>query len=579
MTELSNEDDLNITPKLIENKNNRFGKSPINMPTLSKVIKRKVNNNLMKKSQKIKKEKDQLFLDYHRNSINNMNNYRTNLPNIITSFTPIEKQNNYKRISVATKNKSSQGNNKSSYISRNFDLSMLNYHNSDNINFFQNDQLNNTFNLKRVKKGYNNNYKYNENDNEMNLSQILSNKNKNNIYMGSNNLYSRNIDNKSNQNLNYMTQNNMNSSTKNNFNNKMKFTLNKKNLMNTIKKPSKINLEKKNLKYKIPLDMINNYNYGKKKLMNDIMEGGGQGYGNNRKLNIKQRNNKSTNKDIIDCSNIDIENNEKEEVNINKSKDFIKSTIIAFNGLVSQAQELGQILIDNKEMMNTNNKNELNSSKLINSIDNINDMDINNINVKSKLNKLNQEINNEHKTVEELQKINSDLNNKINLFNENTQQYENKVKELVTVINQIKNTNNNNASNSNSNSDNFSNGVGNNNVLGKDSVNNFILENKPKKKKLKFGFVETIFMKDDKFQIILKKKPPQYDISNKEYLTINKTLPKLLFVNMNKDNNENNGKGKNKASEEEYLDAASQMANHIIIESLISMENEDEDKL
>ena len=579
MTELSNEDDLNITPKLIENKNNRFGKSPINMPTLSKVIKRKVNNNLMKKSQKIKKEKDQLFLDYHRNSINNMNNYRTNLPNIITSFTPIEKQNNYKRISVATKNKSSQGNNKSSYISRNFDFSMLNYHNSDNINFFQNDQLNNTFNLKRVKKGYNNNYKYNENDNEMNLSQILSNKNKNNIYMGSNNLYSRNIDNKSNQNLNYMTQNNMNSSTKNNFNNKMKFTLNKKNLMNTIKKPSKINLEKKNLKYKIPLDMINNYNYGKKKLMNDIMEGGGQGLGNSRKLNIKQRNNKSANKDIIDCNNIDIENNEKEEVNINKSKDFIKSTILAFNGLVSQAQELGQILIDNKEMMNINNKNELNSSKLKNSIDNINDMDINNINVKSKLNKLNQEINNEHKTVEELQKINSDLNNKINLFNENTQQYENKVKELVTVINQIKNTNNNNASNSNSNSDNFSNGVGNNNVLGKDSVNNFILENKPKKKKLKFGFVETIFMKDDKFQIILKKKPPQYDISNKEYLTINKTLPKLLFVNMNKDNNENNGKGKNKASEEEYLDAASQMANHIIIESLISMENEDEDKL
>ena len=579
MTELSNEDDLNITPKLIENKNNRFGKSPINMPTLSKVIKRKVNNNLMKKSQKIQREKDQLFLDYHRNSINNMNNYRTNLPNIITSFTPIEKRNNYKRISLANKNKSSQGN-KYSYISRNFDLSMLNYHNSDNINFFQNDQLNNTFNLKRVKKGYNNNYKYNENDNEMNLSQILSNKNKNNIYMGSNNLYSRNIDNKNNNlNLNYMTQNNMNSSTKNNINNKMKFTLNKKNLMNTIKKPSKINLEKKNLKYKIPLDMINNYNYGKKKLMNDIMEGGGQGYGNNRKLNIKQRNNKSTNKDIIDCSNIDIENNEKEEVNINKSKDFIKSTIIAFNGLVSQAQELGQILIDNKEMMNANNKNELNSSKFKNSTDNINDMDINNINVKSKLNKLNQEINNEHKTVEELQKINSDLNNKINLFNENTQQYENKVKELVTVINQIKNTNNNNASNSNSNSDNFSNGIGNNNVLRKDSNNNFMLENKPKKKKLKFGFVETIFMKDDKFQVILKKKPPQYDISNKEYLTINKTLPKLLFVNMNKDDNENNGKGKNKASEEEYLDAASQMANHIIIESLISMENEDEDKL
>ena len=34
MVELSNENDLNITPKLAENKNNRFGKSPINMPTL-----------------------------------------------------------------------------------------------------------------------------------------------------------------------------------------------------------------------------------------------------------------------------------------------------------------------------------------------------------------------------------------------------------------------------------------------------------------------------------------------------------------------------------------------------------------
>jgi hypothetical protein len=375
-----------------------------------------------------------------------------------------------------------------------------------------------------------------------------------------------------------MTQNNMNSSTKNNNNNKMKFTLNKKNLMNTIKKPSKINLEKKNLKYKIPLDMINNYNYGKKKLMNDIMEGGGQGYGNNRKLNIKQRNNKSTNKDIIDCSNIDIENNEKEEVNINKSKDFIKSTIIAFNGLVSQAQELGQILIDNKEMMNANNKNELNSSKFKNSTDNINDMDINNINVKSKLNKLNQEINNEHKTVEELQKINSDLNNKINLFNENTQQYENKVKELVTVINQIKNNSNNPSNSISNNSDNYSNGIiGNNNTIKKDSSNNFMLENKPKKKKLKFGFVELIFMKDDKFEMIHKPKPPQYQATKPEFLTINKTRkePQLVFVNINKNSN-NIGNSDGKATNEEYLDAASQMANSIIIESLLSIQNEDE---
>ena len=577
MTELSNEDDLNVTPKLPENKNNRFSKSPIIMPTLSKVIKRKVNNNLMKKSQ-IQRDKEQLYLDYHRNSINNINNYRTNLPNIITSLTPIEKRN-YKRISVAPKNKSNQ-NIKNTYISRNFDSSVLNYHNSDNVYFFENDQLNNTFHLKRFNKIKNN--KYNDIDNDMSLSQIISNKNKNNIYLGNNNIYSRNIENisnKNNLNSNYLTQNNISSTTKNNnYNNKLKFSLNKKNLMNTIKKPSKINLEKKNLKYKIPIDMINNYNYGKT--------------GNNRKLNIKQRSNKSANKEIIDCSNIDNQNNEKEEININNSKEFIKSTIIAFNGLVSQAQELGQILIDNKEMINSNSRNDSNSNKLKNSINNVNinnmnnidDMndlnDINDLNVKLKLNKLNQEIKNEHKTVEELQKINSDLNNKINLFNENTQQYENKVKELVTVINQIKNTNNNNASNSNSNSDNCSSGIGNNNILMKENNSNFILENKPKKKKMKFGFVETIFMKDDKFEMINKTKPPKYDIINNDYLTINKTVkePKLVFVNINKDNNNDNNENeyKDKPTIEEYQDAASQIANEIIIESLISMQNDDE---
>ena len=556
MIELSNEDELNLTPKLPENKINKIGKSPINMSTLSKVIKRKMNNNLLHKSQKLQKDRDKFILDYHRNSINNINNFRTDLPNIMTSLTPIEK-NNYKRISMI-KNKS-QGN-KNTYISRNFDSSMLNYYNSDNINFFENDQLNNTLQLKKIIKGKNNKY----NDNDMNLSQILYKKNKNNISIG-NNLYSRNIDNisnKNNLNSNYLT--NITSTTKNN--GKLKFTLNKKNLMHTIKKPSKINLEKKNLKYKIPLDLINNYNYGKKKILNDIIE---EVPGNIRKLNIKQRNNKSLNKEVIDCSNIEIQNNEKEELKNNNSKAFIENTLIAFNGLVSQAQELGQILIDNKELINSKNKNELNINNNINNINNIND-----INVNSKLNKLNQEIKNEHKTVEELQKINSDLNNKINLFNENTLQYENKVKELVTVINQIKN--NNNISNSNSNSDNLSHGTTNNNVVFKDNINNFLLENKPKKKKKKFGFVETIFMKDDKFEMINKPKPPQYEIFNNDNLTIKKTFkePKLIFVNINKDNN---GKEfKDKPTVEDYQDAAEQIANEIIIESLISMKNEDE---
>ena len=571
MTELSNEDELNEMPKLLENKNYRFGgKSPLMMPTLSQLMKRKPNNNSLHKSQKIQRDKEQIFMDYHRNSINNINKLRANLPNIITSLTPIEKRNNYKRKSFGQNNKSAQGN-KSSYISRNYDMSMYN-NNTDYFNFFDNEQLNNTFQIRQFNRMKNN--KYNEIDNDMNLSQIFYKKNKNN----NNNIYIRNIDNKNNLNTNYMTQNNMNPTSKNNnYTNKLKFTLNKKNLMNTIKKPSKINIEKKNLKYKIPLDMINNYNYGKKKILNDIKE---EAFRNNRKLIIKQRNNKSisgisplrrNNKEIIDYNNIDMQNNEREDMNINDSKEaFIESTLIAFNGLVSQAQELGQILIDNKDMINNKNRNESNNNKLKGSINNIND---------SELYKLNKEINDEHKTVEELQKINSDLNNKINLLNENTQQYENKVKELVNVINLIKN--NNNVSNSNSNSDNYSNGFGNNNnnnnVIRKDSNNNFTLEKKAKKKKMKFGFVETIFMKDDKFTVINKRKPPQYHTSNNEYLTINKTYkePKLIVVNMNKNNNENKGQGKDKATIEEYTDAASQLANQIIIESLISMQNEE----
>ena len=560
MIEFSNEDELNLTPKLPENTINKIGKSPVNISTLSKVIKRKMNNNLLHKSQKLQNDRERLFLDYQRNSINNINNFRTNLPNLMTSLTPIEK-NNYKRISVMQKNKS-QGN-KNTNFSRNFDTSMLNYYNTDNINFFENEQINNTL-IKKIIKDKNN--KYNEND--INLSQILYKKNKNKIAIG-NNLYTRNFDNISNKNnLNSSFLTNINSTTKNN--NKLKFTLNKKNLMHTIKKPSKINLEKKNLKYKMPLDLINNYNYGKKKILNDIIE---EVPGNIRKLNIKQRNNKSLNKEIIDCSNIEIQNNEKEEIKNNNSKAFIENTLIAFNGLVSQAQELGQILIDNKELINPKNKNELNINNNINNINNIND-----INVNSKLNKLNQEIKNEHKTVEELQKINSDLNNKINLFNENTLQYENKVKELVTVINQIKNNNNNNISNSNSNSDNLSPGNTNNNLLMKDNINNFLLENKPKKRKMKFGFVETIFMKDDKFEMIKKPKLPQYEIFNNDNLIINKTFkePKLVFVNINKDNNEK--ENKEKPTIEEYEDAASQIANEIIIESLISMKKEDKNK-
>jgi hypothetical protein len=263
------------------------------------------------------------------------------------------------------------------------------------------------------------------------------------------------------------------------------------------------------------------------------------------------------NKDFIDCN--------REDINIKDDpKTFIESTLIAFNGLVSQAQELGQILIDNKEMINLINQNENNNNK-----DNGNDNDNE---VRDEINKLNMELKTGYKMVEELQKINTDLNDKINFFNKNTQQYKDKVKELVSLINQIKNDNN--VCNLNVNIDNANNGINNNNIIQSNN-SNFNLENKPKKKKLKFGFVELIFMKDDKFEVIQKPKMPKYYASQNEFFTINKIHkePKLVFVNINKNNNVNDNNKVDKTTMEEYMDAASQMANHIIIESLNSLQN------
>ena len=150
-----------------------------------------------------------------------------------------------------------------------------------------------------------------------------------------------------------------------------------------------------------------------------------------------------------------------------------------------------------------------------------------------------------------------------------------KVDELISVITQVKNNNNNNTSNNNS--DNISNGISNNNnsnIFRKSSNNNFSIEKIPKKKKIKFGFVELIFMKDDKFEIIQKLPPPKYEKSENKNFFIKKSEPKLVFVNMNKNDNNGNNIIKFKATNEDYLDAASQIANQIIIESLISLKNE-----
>ena len=424
----------------------------------------------------------------------NINNFRRNLPKIMTSYTPIEKRHKY---SNNFKNKNNKEN-KTYNLSRNFDISLLNNCNSDNNNFLEN----------------NNNY--------------------------------------DNNNNHYLTRNNINSINKNN---KIKLDMNKKNLMNKMKHPSKINynINKKNLKYKIPIDMINNFNFKKKQKYNnnDISN---ESPKNNRTLNLRQNNNN-------EYTNL--------HSNLNKKKEFnIESTLMTYNNLVSQAKELGHILIDNKDLLKNQNYNLIENEEYTDDY-----ILSNNIDMKSEINKLNQEIKNEYKGVQELQKINSELNNKIILFNDNAKQYEKKVDELISVITQVKNNNNT----SNNNSDNISNGISNNNnsnIFRKSSNNNFSIEKIQKKKKIKFGFVELIFMKDDKFEIIQKLPPPKYEKSENKNFVIKKSEPKLVFVNMNKNDNNRNNIIKFKATNEDYLDAASQIANQIIIESLISLKNE-----
>jgi hypothetical protein len=537
-TEMTKEDEMNLINELDQKNNKKQRKFPMIIPSMAKIKKGKPNNS--------KINKKQLLIDYNKTSVN-ITNLRKNLPKIVTSYTPIEKRNKYTN---NFKNKKNKGD-KLYNLSRNFDVSLLNNCNSDNNNFFGSSK---------------NKSKYIENDNE---NDISLNQNFSKISRNEDN-YESNYD---NSNMNYMTQNNINSINKNN-NNKIKFDMNKKNIMNKIKHPSKINLNinKKNLKYKIPMDMINNLNQRKQKQSNDK-----DSHSINRKLNIRQKNNRYNN-NINDNLSLTQNNQNIKKMsaytttyNNNKSnnKDLnLESTFMTFNNLVSQAKELGHILIDNKDLLKNQN------FEFIESEENNELFEANNINMKSEINKLNQEIKNEHKSVEELQKINSELNDKIILFNNNAKQYEKKVEELINVINQVKNNSNNN---SNNNSDNISNGISNNNnILRKNSNQNFTIEKIPKKKKLKFGFVELIFMKENKFQMIQKEKPPEYEKSENNNFLIEKQNkePKLVFVNMNKNNDEEN-KINYTVNKDDYYDAASQMANHIIIESLISLKNDE----
>ena len=118
---------------------------------------------------------------------------------------------------------------------------------------------------------------------------------------------------------------------------------------------------------------------------------------------------------------------------------------------------------------------------------------------------------------------------------------------MINVINQLK-QNNNYGSNNNShisNADNLLNGMASQNISWMDSRykyipstqnNSFVLEIKPKIKKIKFGFVESIFMKHDKFKIIDKKKSNGNNSNKNDKSDKNKIhkKQKLVFVNMNK---------------------------------------------
>jgi hypothetical protein len=291
---------------------------------------------------------------------------------------------------------------------------------------------------------------------------------------------------------------------------------------------------------------------------------------NARKLNIKSRD--KNNKSLV----INVNQKENNVNTDNNQESFIASTLLEFNGLVSKAQKIGQILINNKDILKASKDNDLIKDQLKNSFE---ILDVNN-----KIEKLDKKIEYEKKTVEELQKINVDLNNKMNLFNENSHQYKNKVKELDEVINQLKQTTNSNNSNNNASSSNYDNTSSNqgSQVIQSGDNNKYklcrendslFLEKKPKKKKIKFGFVESIFMKQEKLQIINKEKKSTDIKENKDIINNSHKEKKLVFINMNKGNSKEKS-DYTKITKEEYEDAASQMANLLLIESLSSLEQE-----
>ena len=223
--------------------NNKQNKFPLIETTTSKISKKKgtkLNN------------KNNLLIDYNNNTSMNITNLRKNLPNIITSLTPIEKRNKYTKTLMISKNKKNNGNNnKGLSLSRNFGNNSLNKYNTENSfkskiirkkkyqnETFENDYFNDDNN--KEKSVYLNNKNFDYNDNDI-INKYI--KNDENDSVGDSNLLAKKYNNHNN------------SRTKNNNLNKIKLEINKKNIIQKIKHPSKININtKKNFKYKLPLE-------------------------------------------------------------------------------------------------------------------------------------------------------------------------------------------------------------------------------------------------------------------------------------------------------------------------------------
>ena len=566
----------------------------------NKMLQKKLMKNQISKNDYYIQE---LFVNNKDNEKNNnykrtvkTNNYDYDLPNINQNL-----NNNQNEIKNSQKRATTP-------IFCNYQNNRANAKNIENNNrsgdnnYLLEDQFNQTFELKPVKftKNISKNKYQNYGDYSGNKSFDFTN-NKNTMIpkikskYNSRNKYATNkIPNSKEQFLTQSTNTTPSHLNNKSIGSKKKLNLNKKNVIKSIKKPLKIKCISKNhfsnilIKNKIPVDCnIRNYSKNKIEINEEEILG--------RKLHLKVRNDNKKYADKIVLNN--------------KSGNYF------------QENDNNPYVLDDGEEINENEINIINNKDNNSFIDNSLQVltaqakELHFINQKIN-NKLNREMVIEKKAVEEMQEINTE--------------YENKVKELVNVINSLKQANENkknkenkenidskdNKDNKNSKNSYVNNEIKNNeNIIEntisinindkKDSKNSKINEinekqkrrqeilaklsptkvsnielekkiKKPKKKKVKFTFCETIFLRAEKLEVIQKKIIPKKDINYKEVKSdkfeLKNKEPKLKFININSDSNVVD---KNvKLDKKEYQFAASQIANHLIIESLLSLNEE-----